>query len=58
VNMELELTDTGLDAVSAGGGNEVSVEGVIVGDIALRQKKQPVKMSYDKITVEVGLSSV
>jgi hypothetical protein len=56
--MELELTDTGLDAVSAGGGNEVSVEGVIVGDIALRQKKQPVKMSYDKITVEVGLSSV
>jgi hypothetical protein len=56
--MELELTDTGLDAVSAGGGNEVSVEGAIVGDIALRKKKQPVKMSYDKITVEVGLSSV
>ena len=52
-----ELTDTELDAVSGGGGNEVAVEGIVGGDVALRQKKQTVKMSYDKITMEVGLSS-
>jgi bacteriocin-like protein len=57
VNMERELTDTELDAVSGGGGNEVAVEGIVGSDVALRQKKQTVKMSYDKITMEVGLSS-
>ena len=50
-----ELTEAELEAVSGGGGLNAGGSNEVEVAVEL-QKKMPIKMSYEKITFEFGLS--